>query len=100
MGVSPEDLILAAAEEMNEGDSDDPEADAAAEELLAAAAEEGISPEELIAELSSDLVDEDEVPEDYIEDAQAVDKTACLHKLASTKRGQNIARALQGLYNN
>lgn len=100
MGVSPEDLILAAAEEMNAGDSDDPEADAAADKLLAAAAEEGISPEELIAELSSDLVDEDAAPKGPSEDAQAVEKTACLHKLASTKRGQNIARALQGLYGN
>lgn len=44
-GVDPIDLIAAAAEEMQAAAGADPEADAMAEQILATAAEQGLSPE-------------------------------------------------------
>lgn len=88
-GVDPIDLIAAAAEEMQAAGGADPEADALAEEILAEAANQGISPEEVIAGLAGEL----EAPVE--EAAPAMEpKTAALHKLAGTLRGQRIAEAI------
>ena len=84
-GVDPIDLIAAAAEEMQAAAGADPEADAMAEQILATAAEQGISPEEVIAGLAGEVESE----------APAMEpKTAALHRLADTRRGQRIAEAI------
>lgn len=95
-GVDPIDLIAAAAEEMQGAEAEDPEADAMAEEILAAAAEQGLSPEEVIKGLAGDLEGEAEVAkaEAPAEEEAMEPKTATLHKLASTRRGQIIAEAI------
>lgn len=105
MGVEPEVLIQAAAEEMmnSEGDDVTEEDMAQAEELVNQAAAEGVSPEELIEGLAGDLGegeggDEGEggeaVPEKEPDDEEAVQKTASLYKLASSRRGANLNKIL------
>lgn len=104
MGVEPEVLIQAAAEEMMQGAGDEVTGEdmAAAEGLLEEAAANGVSPEELIAGLSAEV--EGGAPEEApVEEAPAgeapveegIEKEACLRKLASTKRGANLAYILE-----
>lgn len=86
-GVDPIDLIAAAAEELQASAGADPEADAMAEQILATAAEQGISPEEVIAGLAGEVGAPAEEP-------AMEPKTAALHRLADTRRGQRIAEAI------
>lgn len=103
MGVEPEVLIQAAAQEMLQGDEVTPEDEAEAEALIEEAAAQGISPEELIQGLSEEVggqedgmeeapVEED--PEEEVAEEQAMEKEACLRKLASTRRGANLIKIL------
>ena len=120
MGVEPEDLIQAAAEQMAEGDGEDiTEEDVAeAESFIQAAAEEGISPEELLQAIAQtdgegeaapaeeaaaeeapaeETAAEEPAAEQGAEESsedQDMEKEACLKKLASTKRGANLAKIL------
>lgn len=95
MGVEPEVLIQAAAEEMMQGAGSDVTGEdmAAAEGLLEEAAAQGISPEELISGLTAEVeggaAPAEEAP------AEEIAKEACLRKLASTRRGANLAYILE-----
>lgn len=95
MGVEPEVLIQAAAEEMMQGAGDDVTGEdmAAAEGLLEEAAAQGISPEELISGLTAE-VEGGEAPAEETP-AEEIAKEACLRKLASTRRGANLAYILE-----
>lgn len=110
LGVEPEVLIQQAAEEMlgaGAGAEAEPEVtpedEAMAEQLIEEAAAQGISPEELIQGLAGELegapAEEAPVEEAPVEDmsAEEVQKTACLQKLASTRRGANLMKVLAGL---
>ena len=113
MGVEPEALIQAAAEQMTQGgDAEVSEEDMAqAEQLLQEAAQQGISPEEVIeavangegeaapaeeapaAEAPAEEPAKEEAPAEEPK-AEDMEKEACLKKLASTKRGANLAKIL------
>ena len=103
MGVEPEDLIQAAAEQMaaGEGEEISDEDVAQAEQFIQEAAEQGVSPEELmeaVAQMQGDQGDampaeEEAAPEEA--PAEDMEKEACLKKLASTKRGANLAKILE-----
>lgn len=114
LGVEPEVLINAAAEEMMQGAGDEVTGEdmAAAEQLLEEAAAKGISPEELIQGLTSETPQETPAAEETPAEApvaaeeepkaeetpvQDIAKEACLHKLASTRRGANLNYILSRL---
>lgn len=109
MGVAPEVLMQAALEDMMAAeDTEVTEEDMQdAETILEEAAASGISPEEVIQALSGELDAEgapvEEVPteeapveETPTEEAptETIEKEACLKKLASTRRGANLAYIL------
>lgn len=114
MGVAPEELIMAAAEEMMgaQGEDVSEEDMADAEALIEEAAANGVSPEELIEGLSAELgegaVPAEEAPAEAPAEApteapaeapaeaptEDMEKEACLTKLASTRRGQNLLKIL------
>ena len=106
MGVEPQVLIQAAAEELAQG-GDAPVSDqdyAQAEQLMQEAADQGISPEEVLQAATADVgADEGEpAPEVPAEEPAAVAeddgegqvKEACLRHLATTRRGQMLARMM------
>lgn len=97
MGVEPEVLIQAAAEDMMQGAGDDVTGEdmAAAEQLLEEAAAEGVSPEEVISGLSEGIAQEAPIQEAPIQ--QDIEKHACLNKLASTRRGANLNYILSNI---
>ena len=94
MGVEPEALIQAAAEQMAQsGDAPVTEEDLAqAEQLMQEAADQGISPEEIIQAAAED--DGSGAAEQVPADEGDVVKEACLHHLATTRRGQMLARMM------
>lgn len=96
MGVEPEVLIQAAAEEMMQGAGDDVTGEdmAAAEGLLEEAAANGISPEELISGLTAKVEGGAAPAAEAPAEGEEIAKEACLRKLASTKRGANLAYIL------
>lgn len=95
MGVQPEALIQAAAEQMAQsGDAPVTEEDLAqAEQLMQEAADQGISPEEIIQAAAEDDGGAEEVPAEPADEGDVV-KEACLHHLATTRRGQMLARMM------
>ena len=97
MGVEPEDLIQAAAEQMaqDNGEQITDEDVAAAEEFIQQAAEEGVSPEELMEAIAQMEDSQGEAPAEEAPADQDMEKEACLKKLASTKRGANLAKILE-----
>lgn len=118
MGVEPEALIQAAVEEMTAGSEDNvtEEDMAAAEQLVEEAAANGVSPEELLQALVEEQGAGEAVPEEAAEapaeapaeeaaateeaPAEELEKSASFHtlnKLASTRRGANLARILDKL---
>lgn len=100
LGVEPEALIQAAAEEMAQG-GDAPVSDedlAQAEQLMQEAADQGVSPEEVIEAVAADeggadMADEAAPAEDTGDEEGQV-KEACLRHLATTRRGQMLARMM------
>lgn len=94
MGVEPEALIQAAAEQMAQsGDAPVTEEDLAqAEQLMQEAADQGISPEEIIQAAAED--DGSGAAEQVPAEEGDVVKEACLHHLATTRRGQMLARMM------
>lgn len=98
MGVEPEALIQAAADEMVAGNEDISDEDSAlADQLIEEAAANGVSPEELLQVLAEDegMGEEEAAAAD-----EEMPKEASLHtltKVASTKRGANLARILQAV---
>lgn len=79
-------------------DEDEEDADAIIEE----AAQQGVSPEELISGLAEDVGEDDEAAGEDEEGIEAeeepvTEKTAALHHLAGTRRGQNIANYLKSI---
>lgn len=94
MGVEPEALIQAAAEQMAQsGDAPVTEEDLVqAEQLMQEAADQGISPEEIIQAAAED--DGSGAAEQVPADEGDVVKEACLHHLATTRRGQMLARMM------
>ena len=111
LGVEPEVLIQEALDQMMAGEPEvTPEDEAIAEQLIEEAAAQGISPQELIQGLSEEVAAEEAAPTEGaapVEEAPAeapaqeapaedVQKTACLQRLASTKRGANLIKVLAG----
>lgn len=105
MGVEPEALIQAAAEQMAQsGDAPVTEEDLAqAEQLMQEAADQGISPEEIIQAAAEGQGEAQAAPaEASAEEPAAVAedngegqvKEACLRHLATTRRGQMLARMM------
>ena len=105
MGVEPEALIQAAAEQMAQsGDAPVTEEDLAqAEQLMQEAADQGISPEEIIQAAAEGQDEAQAAPaEASAEEPAAVAedngegqvKEACLRHLATTRRGQMLARMM------
>ena len=98
MGVEPEALIQAAAEEIAQGgDAPVSEEDLAqAEQLMQEAADQGISPEEVLEAATADdggnMGDMPEAP--AADDGEGQVKEACLRHLATTRRGQMLARMM------
>lgn len=101
LGVPPEALIQAAAEEM--AAEADPNQMAQAEELVNQAAANGVSPEELVAGAAAEATGNDSAPveEKAAEEKPAeekpeeqIAKEACLKKLATTRRGANLMKIL------
>lgn len=99
MGVEPEALIQAAAEEIAQGgDAPVSEEDLAqAEQLMQEAADQGISPEEVLEAATADdggnMGDMPEAPA-AADDGEGQVKEACLRHLATTRRGQMLARMM------
>lgn len=105
MGVEPEALIQAAAEQMAQsGDAPVTEEDLAqAEQLMQEAADQGISPEEIIQAAAEGQGEAQAVPVEAPaeepaavaeDDGQGQVKEACLRHLATTRRGQMLARMM------
>lgn len=105
MGVEPEALIQAAAEQMAQsGDAPVTEEDLAqAEQLMQEAADQGISPEEIIQAAAEGQGETQSVPAEPTaeepaavaeDDGEGQVKEACLRHLATTRRGQMLARMI------
>lgn len=100
LGVEPEALIQAAAEEMAQG-GDAPVSDedlAQAEQLMQEAADQGVSPEEVIEAVAADEdgadTADEAAPAEDTGDEEGQVKEACLRHLATTRRGQMLARMM------
>jgi hypothetical protein len=88
MGVEPEVLIQAAAEEIAQGDEPSDEDMANAQELVAMAAEEGISPDQLIEEIAASIdADEAGGGEEAAAEEEPIEKAASLQKQISPRVG-------------
>ena len=100
LGVEPEALIQAAAEEMAQGgDAPVSEEDLAqAEQLMQEAADQGVSPEEVIEAVAADEggadTADEAAPAEDTGDEEGQVKEACLRHLATTRRGQMLARMM------
>ena len=103
LGVPPEALLQAAVEEMTagEGGEEPSEEDIAqAEALMEEAAKQGISPEEVVEGVTQAMSQEEAAPaEEAAKPAEEMPKEASFHeetlkKLASSKRGANLAKIL------
>lgn len=105
MGVEPEALIQAAAEQMvQSGDAPVTEEDLAqAEQLMQEAADQGISPEEIIQAAAEGQGEAQAAPAEASaeepaavaeDDGEGQVKEACLRHLATTRRGQMLARMM------
>lgn len=101
LGVEPEALIQAAAEEIAQsGDAPVSAQDLAqAEQLMQEAADQGISPEQVLEAATDDTGAEPEAPAEEPatvaeDDGEGQVKEACLRHLATTRRGQMLARMM------
>lgn len=95
MGVPPETLIEAAAQEMMQGEEPNDEDMANAQQIMEAAAEKGIPPEQIIQELASDIDAEGMSGEAGGEEAP-IEKAASLQKRITSPR---VAYVLDQLNN-
>lgn len=116
LGVEPEALLEAALQEMTAGADEPSEEDMAqAQEILDAAAAQGISPEEVIEAVAGEVEGDagaeaapeaaaeapTEAPAEEAPAAEDMEKEAAyrkevLTKLASTRRGANLLKVLEG----
>ena len=100
LGVEPEALIQAAAEEMAQGGDAPVSAEdlAQAEQLMQEAADQGVSPEEVIEAVAADEggadTADEAAPAEDTGDEEGQVKEACLRHLATTRRGQMLARMM------
>ena len=85
MGVPPETLIEAAAQEMMQGEDPNDEDMANAQQIIEAAAEKGIPPEQIIQELASDIDAEGMSGEGGAAEAP-IEKAASLQKRIASPR--------------
>lgn len=94
MGVDPMDLIVAAAQEIGQGEDPSDEDMANAQEIVAMAAEQGMSPEELIQEVAASI-DADEMGGEAATAGEPIEKAASLQKQPVNRRVAYVAEALK-----
>lgn len=94
MGVDPMDLIVAAAQEIGQGEDPSDEDMANAQEIVAMAAEQGMSPEELIQEVAASI-DADEMGGEAAAAGEPIEKAASLQKQPVNRRVAFVAEALK-----
>ena len=94
MGVDPMDLIVAAAQEIQQGEDPSDEDMANAQEIVAMAAEQGMSPEELIQEVAASI-DADEMGGDASAAGEPIEKAASLQKQPVNRRVAYVANELK-----
>ena len=96
MGVDPMDLIMAAAQEIQQGDEPSDEDMANAQEIVAMAAEQGMSPEELIQEVAASI-DADEMGGEAAAAEEPIEKAASLQKRPVNSRVAYVAEQLKNV---
>ena len=94
MGVDPMDLIVAAAQEIGQGEDPSDEDMANAQEIVTMAAEQGMSPEELIQEVAASI-DADETGGEAAATGEPIEKAASLQKQPVNRRVAYVAEALK-----
>ena len=94
MGVDPMDLIVAAAQEIQQGEDPSDEDMANAQEIVAMAAEQGMSPEELIQEVAASI-DADEMGGDAAAAGEPIEKAASLQKQPVNRRVAYVVNELK-----
>ena len=94
MGVDPMDLIVAAAQEIGQGEDPSDEDMANAQEIVAMAAEQGMSPEELIQEVAASI-DADEMGGEAAAAGEPIEKAASLQKQPVNRRVAYVANELK-----
>ena len=94
MGVDPMDLIVAAAQEIQQGEDPSDEDMANAQEIVAMAAEQGMSPEELIQEVAASI-DADEMGGEAAAAGEPIEKAASLQKQPVNRRVAYVANELK-----
>ena len=95
MGVDPMDLIVAAAQEIQQGEDPNDEDMANAKEMVDMAAEQGITPEELIQQVAA-AIDADEMGgEEAAAAEEPIEKAASLQKQPVNRRVAYVAEQLR-----
>jgi len=94
MGVDPEELIMAAAQEIEQGDEPSEEDMENAKQIVEMAAEQGMSPDELIQEIAASI-DADEMGGEAAAAEEPIEKAASLQKRPVNSRVAYVAKALK-----
>lgn len=94
MGVDPMDLIVAAAQEIQQGEDPSDEDMANAQQIIEMAAEQGISPDQIIEEVAASI-DADEMGGEPAAAEEPIEKAASLQKQPVNRRVAYVAKALK-----
>ena len=94
MGVDPMDLIVAAAQEIQQGDEPNDDDMANAQQIIEMAAEQGISPDQIIEEVAASI-DADEMGGEAAAAEEPIEKAASLQKRPVNSRVAYVAEQLK-----
>lgn len=94
MGVDPMDLIVAAAQEIQQGEDPNDDDIANAQEIVAMAAEQGITPDQIIEEVAASI-DADEMGGEPAAAEEPIEKAASLQKRPVNRRVAYVANELK-----
>jgi hypothetical protein len=95
MGVDPMDLIVAAAQEIQQGDEPNDEDMANAQEIIQMAAEQGISPDQIIEEVAASIDADEMGGAEAAAPEEPIEKAASLQKQPVNRRVAYVAEQLR-----